>query len=122
VAEPESERVRELMGHARGWFMCRVGYLETARAVGLAGGSSAIRAVQSEWAALNVIEVDQDLVERATELALVYDLRSLDALHLASALLLPRDDLVVAVWDRRLHAAAGAEGLGLFPETLEERG
>jgi predicted nucleic acid-binding protein len=81
-----------------------------------------VRAVQKEWAAFNVIEVDQDLVKRATELALAHDLRSLDALHLASALVLPREDLTVAVWDRRLHAAARAEGLGLFPEILEERG
>jgi predicted nucleic acid-binding protein len=110
------------MGHAAGWFMCRVGYLETARAVGLAGSPSAARAVQKEWAAFNVIEVDQDLVERATELAFAHDLRSLDALHLASALILPGEDLVVAVWDRRLHAAARAEGLGLFPQIVEERG
>jgi uncharacterized protein len=109
------------MSHADGWFMCRVGYLETARAVGLARSRSAVRAVQREWAAFSVIEVDQDLVERATELALAHDLRSLDALHLASALVLPREELMVAVWDRRLHAAARAEGLGLFPETLEER-
>jgi predicted nucleic acid-binding protein len=109
------------MGDADGWFMCRVGYLETARAVGLAGSSSAVRAVQNEWAAFNVLEVDQDLVERATDLALIHDLRSLDALHLASALVLPREDLIVAVWDRRLHAAAGAEGLALFPEILEDR-
>jgi predicted nucleic acid-binding protein len=110
------------MGRADGWFMCRVGYLETARAVALAGSPSAVRAVQKEWAALNVIEVDHDLVESATELALAHDLRSLDALHLASALILPREDLIVAVWDRRLHAAARAEGLGLFPESLEESG
>jgi predicted nucleic acid-binding protein len=109
------------MGQADGWFMCRVGYVETARAVGLAGGRSAVRAVQREWAALSVIEVDQDLVERATELALAHELRSLAALHLASALILPRDDLIMAVWDRRLHAAAQAEGLGLFPETFVER-
>jgi predicted nucleic acid-binding protein len=106
------------MARADGWFMCRVGYLETARAVGLAGGPSAVRAVQREWTALNVIEVDQDLVERATGFALAHDLRSLDALHLASALILPCEDLIVAVWDRRLHAAARAEGLGLFPEIL----
>ena len=121
MAEPGSDVLRELMGQADGWFMCRVGYLETVRAVGLAGSPSAVRAVQREWAAFGVIEVDQDLVERATELALAHELRSLDVLHLASALILPREDLIVAVWDRRLHAAARAEGLGLFPEVLEER-
>jgi predicted nucleic acid-binding protein len=108
------------MGRADGWFMCRIGYLETVRAVGLVGGPSAVRAAQKEWSALNVIEVDQDLVDRAAELARAHELRSLDALHLASALVLPREDLIVAVWDRRLHSAARAEGLGLFPESLEE--
>ncbi len=107
------------MGRADGWFMCRVGYLETARAIGLAGSASAVRAVEQEWAAFNVIEVDHDLVERAIELALIHELRSLDALHLAAALILPREDLAVAVWDRRLHAAARAEGLGVFPETFD---
>jgi predicted nucleic acid-binding protein len=122
VAEPGSDGVRELMGHADGWFICRVGYVETARAVGLAGSPSAVRAVQREWAAFGVIEVDQDLVEGAAELALAHELRSLAALHLASALVLPREDLIMAVWDRRLRAAGRAEGLGLFPEVLEERG
>ncbi len=107
-----------MMGRADGWFMCRVGFLETARAVGLAGSRSAVRAVQAESPAFGVIEVDQDLVERATELALAHELRSLDALHLAAALVLPTEDLTVAVWDRRLHAAARAEGLELFPQAL----
>jgi hypothetical protein len=71
------------MARADGWFMCRVGFLETARAVSVAGSPSAVRAVHGEWPAFGVIEVDQDLVERAIELALAHDLRSLDALHLA---------------------------------------
>lgn len=109
------------MGHADGWFMCRVGYVETVRAVGLAARPSAVRALQREWAAFGVIEVDQELVASAAQLALHHELRSLDALHLAAALVLPREELIVAVWDRRLHAAARAEGLGLCPMTLEER-
>jgi uncharacterized protein len=98
--------------------MCRVGFLETARAVGLAAGRAALRALRSEWPAFGVIEVDQQLVERAAELALRHELRSLDALHLASALVLPQDDLTVAVWDARLHRAARAEGLELVPNRL----
>jgi uncharacterized protein len=47
------------------------------------------------------------------------DSRSLDALHLAAALVLPEEDLVFAVWDRRLHAAARAEGLQTLPDTLD---
>ena len=100
----------------------RVGHLETVRAVGQVGSASAVGTVHKEWAAFNVIEVDQDLVEHAIELALAHDLRSLDPLHLASALVLPREDLTVAAWDRRLHAAGRAEGLGLSPAILEEDG
>jgi predicted nucleic acid-binding protein len=66
-----------------------------------------------------VIEVDQQLVEDAAGLVFRHKLRSLEALHLAAALVLPREDLTFVVWDRRLHAAAGAEGLAVMPETLE---
>jgi predicted nucleic acid-binding protein len=118
VAEPGAVDLRELMAHAEAWFMCRVGFVETSRAVGLTGGASALRSFRSEWPAFGVIEVDQQLVERASELALGHDLRSLDALHLGAALLLPGDDLTVATWDCRLHAAASAAGLKVFPDTL----
>jgi uncharacterized protein len=107
------------MDRADGWFMCRVGYVETIRAVGLAAGKTAAKAVREEWPTFGVIEIDQRLVEDAAELAVGRELRSLDALHLAAALVLPHDDLVVATWDRRLHAAAGAEGLTLIPEVLD---
>jgi hypothetical protein len=106
------------MAGAEAWFMCRVGFVEASRAVGLTGAVSALRSFRSEWPAFGVIEIDQQLVERAAELALAHRLRSLDALHLAAALLLPGDELAVATWDRRLHAAASAEGLTVFPEAL----
>jgi predicted nucleic acid-binding protein len=106
------------MDQAAGWFICRVGFLETVRAVGLVGGPSAARAARAEWSAFGVVEVDQPLVEDALVLAREHDLRSLDALHLAAALVLPGDDLVFATWDRRLHAAAAASGLRLVPEAL----
>jgi predicted nucleic acid-binding protein len=60
----------------------------------------------------------QRLVEHAAELAIDLDLRSLDALHLAAALVLPREELLIATWDRRLHAAAHTTGLPLIPETV----
>jgi predicted nucleic acid-binding protein len=66
-----------------------------------------------------VIEVDQRLVVDAATLAVGHELRSMDALHLAAALMLPRDDLLLATWGRRLHTAAGAEGLALTPERLD---
>lgn len=107
--------MRHAMRDADGWFMCRVGYVETVRAVGLAAGPSAVRRVREEWASIGVLEVDHRLAHEAAELSLAHDLRSLDALHLAAASLLPPDDLVVATWDSRLHAATLAVGLRVLP-------
>ena len=98
--------------------MCRAGYVETIRAVGLAAGKKATKPVREEWAAMGVIEIDQRLAEHAAELTIDLDLRSLDALHLAAALVLPREDLVIATWDRKLHTAARATGLSLLPDTI----
>lgn len=106
------------MERAESWFMCRPGFVETVRAVGLAAGEHAIRPVREEWPAFGVVEVDQPLVEHAARLTLDRDLTSLDSLHLAAALALPGDDLVFATWDRRLYTAAGEEGLELLPRTL----
>jgi predicted nucleic acid-binding protein len=107
------------MDGADGWFICRVAFVETTRAVSLVAGQAAAKAIREEWPAFGIIEVDQDLVEHASALAMNLELRSLDALHLAAALVLPRRDLVMATWDRRLHAAAQAEGLGLLPTSLD---
>jgi uncharacterized protein len=107
------------MANATGWFMCRVGFVETTRAVALAAGEKAAKAVREEWPDFAVIEVDQDLAEHAAELALRCELRSLDALHLAAALVLRLDDLAMVTWDRRLHAAASSQGLQVLPESLE---
>ncbi len=106
------------MDRADGWFICHIGFVETVRAVGLSAGKAAAKTVREEWPAFGVIEVDQRLVEHAAELAIERELRSLDALHLAAALVLPQDDLFLATWDHRLHRAAGDEGLALIPETL----
>lgn len=38
------------------------------------------------------------------------EIRTLDALHLASALVLPRDGLIVAVWHAQLHRRVRPEG------------
>jgi predicted nucleic acid-binding protein len=106
------------MQAASGWFMCRVGFVETARAVGIVAGEAAVRRFGDEWPAFGVVEVDQDLAERAAAAAIARGLRSLDALHLTAALLLPRAELRVATWDRRLHAAVRDYGLEALPERL----
>jgi predicted nucleic acid-binding protein len=106
------------MHEADGWFTCRIGFVETIRAVGLAAGPVPIKAIREEWPAFGVVEVDQALVEHAATLAIKRSLRSLDSMHLAAALLVPVQDVVLATWDLRLHTAAHAEGLRLLPASL----
>jgi predicted nucleic acid-binding protein len=118
VAEAGSDLVRDAMAADHEWFTCRIGFVETVRAVALTAGRRVADVVRREWPAFGVIEVDASLAERAAELALSHQLRSLDALHLASALLLPADAATVATWDVRLHRAARGCGLGTLPERL----
>ena len=110
--------MRSAMADADAWFCCRIGFVETVRAVGLVAGERACERVRAEWSAFGVVEVDAALAEHAAELAVASELRSLDALHLAAALLLPRHDLTLATWDRRLHAAAVANGLPVLPQQI----
>ena len=65
------------------------------------------------------VELTAAVEERAGDLARLHGLRGADAVHLASALALDLPDLVVAAWDRRLHAAAAAIGLAVAPASLD---
>ena len=70
------------------------------------------------WAAVRPVELTPSVERRAGELAGQRALRGADAVHLASALTLGSSDLVVAVWDRRLHAGVVAEQLAVAPHAL----
>jgi len=118
VAEPGSDVVRSAMSEADHWFICRIGYVETVRAIGMTAGKRATRPVLNEWPSFGIIELNQPLVEQAATLALDHDLRSLDSIHLAAALVLDHGGLRFATWDRRLHRAAEAEGLRVLPESF----
>lgn len=118
VAEDGSDTLIGAMQEAEGWAICRIGYVETARAIYLAAGKAGVKRFLGDWPSFDVIEVDASLAERAVELASTEDLRSLDALHLASALLIASDRLTLATWDIRLHRAAQRQGLAVLPTEL----
>jgi uncharacterized protein len=118
VAEEGSGLVIDAMEAADAWAICRIGYVETVRAVALAGGRRALKRVESDWLSFDMIEIDAELAEHASQLAISRELSSLDALHLAAALVLPSEDLTVATWDVRLHRAAGGEDLETLPAQL----
>lgn len=118
VAEEGSDILLAAMQEADSWAICRIGYVEVARALHLAAGRPARERLRRDWLSFDVIEVDAELAERAAELAVTSDLRSLDALHLAAALLLPAPGTTVATWDVRLHHASRAAGLPTLPQEL----
>lgn len=118
VEEEGSSEVRAAMGASDAWWICRIGFVETTRAVSLAAGAAASKAFEREWDSFGVVEVDASLAEHAAELAISADLRSLDALHLAAALVLPASEITIATWNTRLHWAARDEGLATLPEKL----
>jgi uncharacterized protein len=70
------------------------------------------------WAAVRPVELTQAVERQAGQLARQHALRGADAVHLASALAIGDPDLVIAVWDRRLHAGASAAGLRVAPAQL----
>jgi len=120
LREDGSDAIVAAMDAEGAWCSCRIGYLETARAVWRAADASAIGDVEADWREFDVVEVDRSLTERAVELALESGLRSLDALHLAAALSLgPEDEPTFATWDKRLHRAARAHGLSVLPASLD---
>lgn len=118
IKEPESSVVRKAMAETAEWAMCRIGAVETLRVVGMEAGKRGTEHVRAELGSVQLIEIDAELADRAVEVAVDECLRTLDALHLAAALILPRERLTFATWDRRLHAAARRRGLATLPEAL----
>jgi predicted nucleic acid-binding protein len=73
------------------------------------------------WASVRPVELTAAVECRAGQLARKHALRGADAVHLASALALDDPGLIIAVWDRRLHAGAATAGLHLAPAELPPR-
>jgi predicted nucleic acid-binding protein len=73
------------------------------------------RAWEEYWAATRPVELTSAVEHHAGQLARDHELRGADAVHLAGALAIGDPDLVVAVWDRRLHAGARAAHLRVAP-------
>jgi predicted nucleic acid-binding protein len=119
VDEPGSDVVLKAMRAASCWSMCRIGFVETVRAVVRGGGREEIARLKGDWEEVDVIEVDESLAEEAARIAVAHRLRTLDALHLAAALRLTDESPTFATWDRDLHRAAREYGLRTLPAVLD---
>jgi uncharacterized protein len=73
----------------------------------------ALAAFEELYAELTTVGVDQELAARAGEHAENLGLRGYDAVHLATALGLGDEEVVLVTWDRALAQAAEHVGLGI---------
>jgi predicted nucleic acid-binding protein len=67
------------------------------------------------WVATRPVELTEAVTANAGQLAAEHALRGADAVHLASALAVGRDESLFAVWDQRLRAGAQAVGVQVVP-------
>jgi predicted nucleic acid-binding protein len=82
--------------------------------------ASAERTWEEYWAATRPVQLTQSVARHAGQLACDHALRGADAVHLASALATKDPDLIIAAWDRRLHAGARAVQLSVAPASIDQ--
>ena len=122
--EPGSDTAAELWDRAESAVSSQLVYLDAraaaaaARRQGRIDGRTlrkAVAAIDDLCRDLRVIGLDEPLARAAGELAERHALRGYDAVHLASALAIEDEGLVVATWDRDLATAALAQQRTVVP-------
>ena len=119
VAEEGSDRVARWVDRANQVACCRIGFVEVARAIMLAGLSdpgTARQAFEQDWERIAILEIHDLLARRAVVLATNLRLRSLDVPPLAAAESLDGPDLQLMTWGRRLWRAAQSLSIQVLPE------
>ncbi len=120
VAEPGSALCRRLWDEADEVVASRILCVEASAALAQAARlgrlteearRSAVRLLDQLWNELEIVEVDEDVVQRASLLAVECTLRGYDAVHCASAERIDAPDLVVASGDKKVIEACVALGL-----------
>lgn len=72
-------------------------------------------ALERFWRAVEYAPVDDDIIRTAGDLAEQHALRGYDAVHLASALALADEELILVSSDRELLDAASTSGIATLP-------
>jgi predicted nucleic acid-binding protein len=128
VEETGSDLVAELWDGCDAPVASRLAYPEVRAALAAAARNhdlddrdlgGAENAWDGYWAATRPVELTAAVEQHAGRLARAHALRGAGAVHLASALAIGDPDLVVAVWDRRLHAGARAAGARVAPAQFD---
>ncbi len=112
VAEPESAALRSAIARWPQRASSTLLRTETIRALHRSGNTRHVPAARRLLKAVRMVRIDEPLLDRAADLE-PGELRTLDAIHLASALEIGQDLGVMVAYDIRLKAAAEAYGLAV---------
>jgi predicted nucleic acid-binding protein len=110
VEEPESAALQRFLARWPERTSATLLRTEAIRALRRAGRDAHVGAARRLFSAMQLVRADEPLLDRAGELE-PRELRSLDAVHLATALALGGDLGVVITYDQRLGEAARQTGL-----------
>lgn len=77
-------------------------------------GPDAVALLKLQLERIDQVAIGRDVIELAASLAPAQRLRSLDALHIASALLMRDEVATLLTYDHRMAEAARGEGLEVF--------
>ncbi len=128
VDKPGSDLAARLWDGCDAVLSSRLTYVEVLAALGAAGRAreldedrlrSTMRAWEGFWATVWPVELSAELEREAGQLSRRHSLGANHSVHLASALAVQNQDLVMAVWDHRLHVTAMAEHLAVAPAALD---
>ena len=128
MSEDGSDLVDEVWNGCDAAISSRLAYPEVCAALAAAERSKligpgdcrdAVATWEMYWGAIRPVELSADVASSAGTIARDSSLRGADSVHLASALAAGLDDLIVAVWDRQLHAASVRAGLRVVPAVLD---
>ena len=127
VQEEGSDLAADLWDSCDAALASRLAYPEVRAALAAAGRNHDLSISDLEtaeqnweqyWAAVRPVGLTAVVERHAGLLARTCALHGADAVHLASALALADPDLIIAVWDKRLHAGAASAQLRLAPARL----
>jgi uncharacterized protein len=111
VREPESAALRRYLRRKRPLVTSALARTEVARAL-LPLGPDAVMRGEEVLRRIDIVRMN-DQILRAAGSMLPLELRSLDAIHLATAVALGEDLARVCTYDGRMRAGAGALGLAV---------
>ena len=118
IDEAESEHAEVIWTSAESLATCSLAFVETRAALSAAHRANRITVDEMNeaqlgfdelWSQVHVVEVDDDLIRYAADLAHQHGLRGYDAVHLSAAVAVGAH--VIAVSDGRLARAGAAQGL-----------